>query len=109
MNSVIDHQRDEEDFPNMQRDPIRWALEKMGRTIEELIILCARPIPFFIPGGIVHGGPTIIGEQGKEIIVDKNGTVFLSPEQAKKYLTHEGRGIRIDNGKTKPDFKNETI
>lgn len=41
MNSVIDHQRDEEDFPNMQRDPIRWALEKMGRTIEEIRSLCA--------------------------------------------------------------------
>lgn len=68
MNSVIDHQRDEEDFPNMQRDPIRWALEKMGRTIEELRILCARPIPFFIPGGIVHGGPTIVGEEGMEVV-----------------------------------------
>lgn len=36
-----------------------------------------KPIPSFVPGGVVSGGPAVVGEGGKEIIVTKTGKIEI--------------------------------
>lgn len=36
-----------------------------------------RPIPSFVPGGVVPVGPAIVGEGGKEIIITKTGNIEI--------------------------------
>jgi hypothetical protein len=43
-----------------------------------------RPIPNYIPGGVVPGGPAIVGESGHELIVTPNG--FINVPTLNKHI-----------------------
>lgn len=56
------------------------AMQVRSLDIQKQIIASQpipRPIPNFIPGGVVHGGPAIVGEGGKEIIITKTGNIEI--------------------------------
>lgn len=58
------------------------AITKQVRMLEmqkHMIIAqpIPRPIPSFVPGGVVHAGSAIVGEGGKEIIITKTGNIEI--------------------------------
>lgn len=67
---------------NLRRIGKMLAITMQVRALEmqkQMIIAqpLPRPIPSFIPGGIVPGGVAIVGEGGKEIIITKTGNIEI--------------------------------
>jgi hypothetical protein len=52
------------------------ALEMQKQTI--IAQPMPRPVPSFVPGGVVQGLPAIVGDSGKEVIVTSNGNAFMT-------------------------------
>lgn len=56
------------------------TMQVRALEIQKRIIIAQpirKPMPNFIPGGVVPVGPAIVGEGGKEIIITKTGNIEI--------------------------------
>jgi hypothetical protein len=68
---------------NLRRLGKMMAIGMQIRALEmqKLMIIAQpipRPIPCYVPGGVVPVGPAIVGESGKELILSPNGNINVS-------------------------------
>lgn len=69
---------------NLRRIGKMLAIAMQVRALEmqkQMIIAqpIPRPIPNYVPGGIVPSGPAIVGEDGPELIISPKGIINVLP------------------------------